>query len=409
MAEDFPRLLIATEFPPNASGGGPAVVRQMLKGWPVKKLSWWSCLPESDQRFGQKVAAHSVALIPNKFYPHNRWRAPKSWLRENVWTPWAARHFRHTLRRQKPEVIWVVPHGWSILPLATALPAAKIGFHVTMQDYMDIDSYITRYGIARSRRMAVQADWLFAQATTRDATSHPMIADLLTRTGASAAQMLHAGIESEDFDCLQKEISGNSDTIRIAHAGSIQLEDVFALFVAALKQIRRELPLRVTLEFYGNHSYRNRAWFDASWMAEHGNLPATQLTEELKKCTWGFSPMALTDRDPRYNHFSFPTKFISYLAAGLPVITLGHPESSVVKMATAYKVGICITTSDVKQIGAQLTVALAEPDPKSKYRAVIQQCALTEFDACRMRKLLHGCFLKCAAVTRNAEPIDTVT
>ncbi len=51
--------------------------------------------------------------------------------------------------------------------------------------------------------------------------------------------------------------------------------------------------------------------------------------------------MALDDDDPRYNRFSFPTKFINYLAAGLPVITLGHPESSVVRMASEYQVGLC--------------------------------------------------------------------
>ena len=31
MDSDFPKLLVATEFPPNAAGGGAAVLRQMLK------------------------------------------------------------------------------------------------------------------------------------------------------------------------------------------------------------------------------------------------------------------------------------------------------------------------------------------------------------------------------------------
>src|SRR5262245_34837604 len=61
MNRDFPHLLVATEFSPNASGGGPAVVRQMLKHWPSEKISWWSCLPEKDKRFGQMVHTHKVA------------------------------------------------------------------------------------------------------------------------------------------------------------------------------------------------------------------------------------------------------------------------------------------------------------------------------------------------------------
>ena len=109
--------------------------------------------------------------------------------------------------------------------------------------------------------------------------------------------------------------------------------------------------------------------------------------------------MALDDSDPRYNRFSFPTKFINYLAAGLPVITLGHPESSVVKMASEYHVGLCATTTDPAELSAQLLAALSEPNAKSKYRAEIHRCAITEFDAGRMRSVLFQDFEK---LVRNA-------
>jgi hypothetical protein len=404
MSGPFPNLLVATEFPPNASGGGPAVVRQMLRDWPAEKLFWWSCVPELDQKFGRQVAAHAVAAIPEKIYPHRRWCLQKSWVLENLWTPWAAGHFKQTIKKFRPEVAWVIPHGWAIPPLAKTLPPSGLGFHTTMQDYMDINSYAARYGTARSRRLSALADLLYARATTRDATSHPMNDDLLARTGAPSSQMLHAGIEQEEVDYLRSLTPGPADHIRIAHAGSIQLEDVFALFVKALQQIRGRLPRPVTLEFFGNHSYRSRPWFDSSWMNERGNLPAAQLTGELRKCAWGFSPMALTDEDPRYNRLSFPTKFISYLAAGLPVITLGHPESSVVKMARAYNVGVCLTTDDVRQISDQLAGGLAAASPQSAYLPEIRRCVLTEFDADRMRALLYDNFRTCARQSRGAFP-----
>jgi hypothetical protein len=104
----------------------------------------------------------------------------------------------------------------------------------------------------------------------------------------------------------------------------------------------------------------------------------------------------LNNDDSRYNRFSFPTKFISYLAAGLPVITLGHRESSVVKMAEAYGVGLCTTTSDVNQLAAELLAALSQTDAASAYRPTIMGCATMEFDARRMRAVLQDCFRKCA-------------
>ena len=111
--------------------------------------------------------------------------------------------------------------------------------------------------------------------------------------------------------------------------------------------------------------------------------------------------MALTDDDPRYNRFSLPTKLVSYLAAGLPVLTLGHPESTVVKMAAAYDVGFCSTAANVETLAAQLLIALAEPEPGKKFRPAIRQCAAREFDAQRMRATLYDNFQICAAATRS--------
>lgn len=399
MIEQFPRLLVATEFPPNASGGGPAVVRQMLKGWPTDRLFWWSCLPERDKRFGQETTAHRVAIIPLRLYPNQRWALQKSWLLEHVWTQWATRHFQKTIAEFRPEVVWVIPHAWAIPPLAEALLARNVAFHTTVQDYMDACGGVSRFGAERARRMVVLAEGLYARATTRDATSHPMIADLRERTGREAAQMLHAGLEQSDFDYLAGQPISPVGEVRIAYAGTIVVEQAFELFVKALVRIRNQLPSPVMLEFFTSHTYRTRPWFDPTWMRERGDLPEPALTQALRECAWGLAPMSLTDDDPRYNRFSFPTKFISYLAAGLPVITLGHRESSVVKMAEAYGIGLCTTTADPEKLGAALLAALARTDLTLAYRPAILRCVTAEFDARRMRAVLHNCFHECARNT----------
>jgi glycosyltransferase involved in cell wall biosynthesis len=395
-ASDFPKLLVATEFPPNIPGGGGAIVRQMLKNWPVEKLFWWSCQPDSSQPFGQRVGGHAVATIPPKLYPNRRGRELKSILLENFWKPWAVRHFRKTMAAFQPDVVWVIPHCSSISPLADALLQGVIPYHFSIHDYPDIRAVIDRFGIKRSRRMAEQVDQLYIHATTRDAISQQMTDDLQARTGA-VGTVTRAGLETEDFDYLSGKPETRKDSIRIAYAGSIIAPDAFPVFVKALAQIRHQLPLPLTLDFFGDHSHRSRDWFAPEWMKEHGNLALPELSQALKECTWGFSPMELTDDNAQYNRFSLPTKFGSYLAAGVPIISLGHPESTVVKMASQFHVGLCATSTDVQELSAQLLAALSEPDPKSKYRAEIQRCALAEFDARRMRAVLHENFLKCAS------------
>ncbi len=393
---EFPRLLVATEFPPNGAGGGAAVVRQMLKDWPAEKLFWWSCLPDRDQLFGQKVAAHHVALIPHKLYPSRRWRALRSWLVEKIWVPRAARHLRQTLETVKPDVVWATPHALSIPPMMAVLPDAGTGFHVSMHDFMDDRGFGMRFGARHSRRMAVMANQLYARATTRDAICRAMVDDLHART-ARDGFITRAGLEQENFDYLSREPEPGNGSIRIAYAGTIVAAYEFALVAKALGQIRRQLPRPITLELFGNHSYRSQGWFNSNWMQEHGNLPALDLSRALRKCDWGLSPMRLTDDDPRYNRFSLPTKFVSYLAAGLPVIVLGHPESTVVKMALQYPAGLCVTDGNLEKLSAQLLAALSGPNPKSKYRGEILRCALAEFDARRMRATLYENFRKCAA------------
>lgn len=399
MTSDLLTLLVATEFPPNSSGGGPAVVRQMLRDWPAERLFWWSCLPERDTKFGQQTAQHRLARIPARLYPNRRLARLKSWLLEHAWSRWAASHLRRMLDEVRPDVIWVIPHGWAIPPLAAVLPAAGIGFHVTVQDYMNARRSAQRFGPARADRLAAQADRLYAGATTRDATSHPMIADLRARTGADAAQMLHAGLEASDFEYLAARLLREAEEIRIAYAGTITVEDEFALLVAALRKARSQITRPVRLELFSAHRYADRPWFDPTWMRERGNLPEPELLAALRECTWGIALMALHDDDPRYNRFSFPTKFISYLAAGLPVITLGHPEASVVKMATAYRVGPCLKTSNEAELVREMVAAWAMADPWAVFGNEIIRCARTEFDATRMRRVLYDCFRQCAAKT----------
>jgi hypothetical protein len=399
--KNFPRLLVATEFAPNSKGGGGsgALMRQMLKDWPVDKLFWWSCFPDHDEFFGQKTAAHRVAVIPQKLYPNRRWRTHKSWLLEKIWVPRAARHFQKTLQIFKPDAIWVHPHSWAIPPLARALREPKIGFHVSMHDYANTHGNITRFGADYANQMAVLAEQLYVAATTRDAISLAMAGDLQAQTGREGC-INHAGLEQEDFDYLSAEPGPDSSPIRIAYAGTILVEKEFELFVKALAHIRSRIPRPLALDFFGDHSYRARSWFDSHWMREHGSLPALQLSRALKECTWGFSPMALTDDDARYNRFSLPTKLVSYLAAGLPIITLGHRESTVVKMASKYRVGLCVTDGNLERLAAQLLAVLSEPGAKTKYRAEIQRCALGGFDARLMRATLYENFRKCASVSK---------
>src|SRR5207245_2463741 len=188
-----------------------------------------------------------------------------------------------------------------------------------------------------------------------------------------------------DFRLLESKDQGHPKEIKIAYAGTILAQKEFTLFIEALTRARTSLPLPMSLHLFGAHSYARSRWFDPAWMHEHGNLAEEELLNSLRYFTWGFAPMELTDRDPRYNRFSFPTKFIAYLAAGLPIITLAHPDSSMARMAATYKVGLLSHSTDVSSLSKQVSKALNDPNPRSSYRLEIIRCARAEFDAEQMR------------------------
>jgi hypothetical protein len=411
------RLLVVTDFPPDAAGGGPAVVRQMLQGFPGK-VHWWSLRGSVEGR-GLKVEGLKIVsgacCPPGKLMPAKKLPKLKAWLMENFWAPLAARDLERTIREVKPDCIWAIPHDFSIFPLYRVLAQASafrfqpssFKVHVSMHDFADAHSSGDRLGKALVQRMRHAQNKSYQNANTRDVICDPMGRHLQSLTGAPPSFISRKAIEPEDFgyltslqassSALHSVIRHQSSAIKIAYAGTILCEPEFALFVNLLESIIQQrttnneprIPL-LELHLFGAHSYADRPWFNPVWIFEHGNHSEASLKEELKQMDWGLSLMALDDRDPIYNHYSFPAKFCTYFGAGLPVITVGNTRSSVMQMATAYNVGITISSASPSQ--DEIAAALFAPDAKAKHLPEILLCAREQFDAAKMRGRLWEAF-----------------
>lgn len=390
------RLLIASDFPPDAPGGGPAVVRQMLSGLPGQ-VFWWSCRPSVslNSKAAPPPVSEAAHASPGKLFPQKRWTHMKALAMRTFWAPYAAHSLKQFIGKVSPDCVWAIPHDWSILPLSQILLRKDRGFsrlHTTIQDFPDAHFHAARWGYYAVSKLVRGQEKLYVESDSADATSLPMLQDLRDRTGRAGTQMLHAGLEKEDFQYLasQSTASNSEGPVRIAYAGTILVEPEFSFFTRFLERVRCH-GVNLRLEFWSSHSYTTRPWFRREWMREHGHLAEAELLSHLRSCSWGFSPMSFSDQDPRYNRFSLPTKMITYLAAGLPIISLGHPESSLMKMTEDYQVGLRLTEESFSET-ASWAAELSLLTTKSKFMPEIIRCARDHFDAAKMRAGLWGCF-----------------
>jgi hypothetical protein len=386
-AHSFPRLLVATDYAPQSPGGGLVLVRQMLRGWPVDRLQWWSCRRNYGSLPGQPVARHFLGPEPGVLLPGRRFSRLRAWLMERLWAPRAAAHLRQTLRESGVEVAWVIPQNWSIAPLAQVLPGGPVPFHVSVHDYPDLRHVVAQIGVARAARLARGVEQLYAAAASRDAISAPMREDLRQRTGAEG-DLNRVGLEAEEIGFLMAKRARVLAELRLVFAGTIIAGEAFGLFVRALAGIRERLPLPLRLEFFGAHSQARQPWFDAAWMRERLNAPEPEFRAALRECAWGVAPVSLADEDPRYHRFSFPAKISSYLGAGLAVLALGHPQSSLLELARRHAIGLASTHTDVAGLQTELLRELTAEDPWVRYGEGIQRCVREEFDAAAMRARL---------------------
>ena len=386
----FPKLLVVTEFPPNA----PTLNIQALKGFPADRIHWWSCEREYTSVYGQKYARMYRCWLPYRLIARRRVPRLRSMIVEKLWVPYAARHLRSTLAEAKPDQLWLNLYGWPIAAICRSGIVGRVRSHATIWDFPDVKADQSRWGEARCRRMLAQALSVYKAATTCDAISQPMREELTIQTGRSDIAILHSGLEDADVARLKLEPEPSDGIIRIAHAGTILAPDAFALFVNTLRQAAGKTGRRICLEFFGGQSHARNSWFDPEWMQNDGALEEPVFIERLQRCTWGLVALDVDDANPRYSRFSFPNKFGTYLAAGLPIMLLSGPESSSAKMLLQQPVGIRL---DHNRLLLDLLDTLKMENPKRTFLAAIEGCAKTEFYMPAIRqKLWQNLGVRCA-------------
>ena len=390
---DFPKILVATSFPPDVPGGSSWLLYQLLRDVPPGQVAWWSMIGDAPAHSRERVGAYKSGHLPSRLMPHRRFTQTKSFLLEQFWVPSASRGLQAFIKEQQPDLLWLLAYSWATPVLHRAVRGLGIPWHLTVHDLSDSVGLVRSLGAGRARRFQGMVDDLYTGAVSRDVYMRETGDEMERTTGCKADIVVRCGAEPEEIAYVRtKPFDPPVDKIRIGYPGTIIADDTFARFIAALKLIGPSLPLPLEVNLFGNHSYRNRPWFDDSIIVEHGYLPEDELDRRYRKCNWGLAIMELDDSNPRYSRFTFPCKFTRALAFGLPLIVIGHPECTLIQFSRAYQLGPVITSPEPQAIAEQLLPALSQPLDSPQLRQEILRCVETEFNADINRKRLHELF-----------------
>lgn len=384
-----PRVLVVAEFAPGTAGGGWVILRQLLRGLDWSQIYWWSFFSErsSSYQFGGR---HRSYNIPYQLSPNLRLTQLKGWILENMVTPYAARDLLSFTGSIKPDFILFLAHRWTIPVVYRIMRQVKTHWHLALHDMPDTANWVGSLGRRRTARFMSYTEELYRHASSRAVISPAMAEDMHQRTGIACSNIFRCAVEPEILPTLREaEPQPDEGVISIGYAGTIVADSTFALLVAALRTVRRRLNRKVEIHLYSWHRYREMDWFDSSLIIEHGPKSEAEVHARYRKLTWGLAIMNLDDGDPRYNRMSFPCKFTAALAAGRPLICIGHRQSALVKLAKNYRLGLLLTDEDAPILADKLSEGLADFSRFGEYRSEIARCAESEFNAELNREKLH--------------------
>lgn len=362
-------------------------MQHLLRGADWQRISWWSLFggePALARTLGTRL---SLFAAPYRLVPSRRLRALKGFIFEHFIVPRAAAHLRAFIKEQKPDRFWAVSYGWAIPVLHRVLPSLEIPYHFSMHDMPDSGDMVSALGPRRAARFLRMQQDLYRGAASRNVVGPLMGEEMSRLTGVPCEFEFRCSVEPEVLEALASAPPPKrDDIIEIGYAGTIIAEDAFALLVRTLRNIKHRLPCPVRINLFSSHPYSEKPWFDPELIVEHGHLSFHDLQKPYAACHWGLVLMRMDDKDSRYNRFSFPCKFSQTLAAGLPMLRIGHSESSLMTLPEGYDLGITLTEMNSSRAEDILLERLSDFSQIEHYRKEAHRCASTLFNAEAMRE-----------------------
>jgi hypothetical protein len=343
------KILFISPYAFNKINGGSVLFNKLFKEIKLGQLDWFICsdrLHNSNFDFNFSNIYQNYNILFDNSYINSL--ARKYYWIGSFFYYFKYKHFAKFIHRKlfnkiiqnDIDFLWIYLSHSSISSSAEVIRGIKLKYHLSIQD--DVHTHLPFF---ESKDLEEDYKYLIENASSIDFISDNMrrYYEKVYNVKAKATTFLIADKVEVALPIINENIQ------KIGFAGNVWCADNFICILENIKKYNNEFETKIKFVVYtdeGAHSFFN-SYKDIVDL--NGMIPYENLISELQKCDLLYLPMTFTTDGFITNQTSFPSKILTYLNAGIPLLNHSPVESVSHEFIMSMQIGYSITTCEINQ------------------------------------------------------------
>ena len=339
-------------FALSSAGGGPRVLRSLLKNAPVP----WTSICTSPQvppppEFGEEIH------LPTRPSFGRLERTRFAWIPEKLDPLFAGRLERRleaACRRIGATALHSIPHGLDFVHGYKVARRLGLKFFFTVHD--DLLISVGKHAAGKAAMEALPDIW--RDSDERFVICEQMGREYCVRYGVRNYQVVTDGLEH-----LSPSRPRQPGKLRIFFMGlfHIKYESNLSSLLRAMEIVRTENPgFEISATFHcGMIRQSVIAGFDGIRITPFGSEASWEA--EIQSADLAYLPLPFEEEHACFTRFSFSTKMVSYLGSGIPILYHGPRDAAAFQDLAETDVAYFANSLEAGSVAAVLRQVIADP------------------------------------------------
>lgn len=338
-------ILFVSPYNFNKINGGTILFREFFKNLEPNRVGWFICSQSNvnnkidykfkfeeyfDELFFNNyylnLLARKFPLLGNVFY----------FIRYNLISRFVSRKLIYVIKNKSIDKLWVYASHSTIPTLYFVLKKIKIKYHLSIQD-----DYRTHLPTHESQYLKNKFQFIIENAYSIDFISTSMENYYRKKyTINSKTTVFYISHKTKD---LKLPII-NKTIAKIGYAGNIWCGPSFVPLLKAIRELKYEFNIDIKLLIFAQNFPKKLFNEYLEFIEYKGFKSGNLLVKELQYCDLLYLPLTFDENQRVINLTSFPSKIITYLNSGIPILNHSPSDSSTNFFIKENKIGYSINS-----------------------------------------------------------------